>query len=233
MLSLSARRSAVRPSRLATAVAAIGMAVALGTTGCSAGQISQTANQLPAVNGANVNYGALELRDVQILFPEQDAPTVFGNGGPFELAFAVANSDDLDYYRLKEITAEKGKVEFTEGADSDDRIIPPGQALRGGLPVGANTAIEKKVTAELTGAGKTVAAGLTTDLTFHFEKRDANGSWIDAGETTVQTPVDAGAELERVNVPRNAEPTFYNQHHDEGGDAGHEGGDEHSEDGGH
>ncbi|WP_439032990.1 hypothetical protein [Gordonia terrae] len=227
---------------MVTAVAAIGIAVALSTTGCGAGQISQTANQLPAVNGANVNFEALQLRDVQILYPEQDAPTVFGSGGPFEIAFVVANSDPLTYYRLKEIKAEQGQIEFIEGTESNDRIIPPGLALRGGTPVGANAEIEKKVTAELRNAGKTVAAGLTTDLTFRFEKREADGSWVDAGEITVDTPVDGGAELERQDVARNAEPTFYNQDHGEGGHAegggehegseGHEGGGGHGEDGG-
>ncbi|GAC52645.1 hypothetical protein GOAMI_14_00320 [Gordonia amicalis NBRC 100051 = JCM 11271] len=224
VLPLSARRSAVRPSRLATAVATIGIAVALGTTGCGAGQISQTANQLPAVNGANVNIDSLQLRDVQIVYPEKDAPTVFGNGGPFEIAFVVANSDPTVYYRLKEIKPEKGSIEFVEGSDSADRVIPPGQALRGGTPVGATRDGEKKVTAELTNAGDTVASGLTTELTFVFEKRESNGSWVPAGETTVQTPVDAGAKLERQDVARNAEPTFYNQGHGEGGHGEGEGG---------
>ena len=120
---------------MVTAVAAIGIAVALGTTGCGAGQISQTANQLPAINGANVNYDELELRDVQILYPENDASTVFGDGGPFELAFVIANSDPLVYYRLKGINPEEGQVTFIEGAEADDRVIPPNGALRGGTPV--------------------------------------------------------------------------------------------------
>ncbi len=236
VLPLSARRSAVRPSRLATAAATIGIAVALGTTGCGAGQISQTANQLPAVNGANVNIDTLQLRDVQILYPEKDSPTVFGNGGPFELAFVVANSDQTAYYRLKEIKPEKGSVEFVEGSDSAARVIAPGQALSSGTPVGSVRDSEKKVTAELTNAGDTVAAGLTTDLTFVFEKREGNGSWVPAGETTVQTPVDAGAELERQDVARNAEPTFYNQHHGAVGPGDSEGGTPetgHEEGGGH
>jgi len=234
VLSPSARRSAFRPTRLATAVATIGIAVALGTTGCGAGQISQTANQLPAVNGANVNIDSLQLRDVQILYPEKDAPTVFGNGGPFELAFVVANCDQVDSYRLKSIKPEKGTIEFTEGADAEARVIAPGQALRGGTPVGAAPA-EQKITAELTDAGKTVAAGLTTKLTFAFEKKE-NGKWVAAGEVTVVTPVDAGADLERQDVARNAEPTFYNQHHGEGGPGESEGGASeagHEEGGGH
>lgn len=236
VLSLSARR-AVRPARLATAVAAIGMAVALGTTGCGAGQISQTANQLPAVNGANVNAGPLELRDVQILYPEQDAPTVFGDGGPFEVAFTVSNSDQLTTYRLKEILAEEGSVEFTEGSESD-RVIRPGEALRGGMPVGSTDAVERKVTAELTDTGDTVAAGLTTKLTFVFQERTTDGNWVDSTRTEVLTPVDAGAQLSRQDVARNAEPTFYNQHHGESSDHGSGGGDdkdgeEHSDGGGH
>lgn len=212
---------------MVTAVAAIGIAVALGTTGCGAGQISQTANQLPAVNGANVNYDELELRDVQILYPENDASTVFGDGGPFELAFVIANSDPLVYYRLTGITAEEGQVTFIEGAEADDRIIPPNGALRGGTPVGANPEFENRLSVELDNAGDTVATGLTTELTFSFEKREADGRWVDAGQTTVDTPVDGGAELERQDVARNAEPTFYNQHH---GDEGH-GGEGHGDEG--
>ncbi|EON33328.1 MULTISPECIES: hypothetical protein [Gordonia] len=204
---------------MVTAVAAIGIAVALGTTGCGAGQISQTANQLPAVNGANVNLDELQLRDVQILYPEDDASTVFGDGGPFEIAFVIANADPLVYYRLKEIRPEEGQVTFIEGAEADDRIIPPNGALRGGTPVGANPEFEKRLSVELDNTGDTVAAGLTTELTFAFEKREADGRWVAAGETTVETPVDGGAELERQDVARNAEPTFYNQHHGEEGHA--------------
>ena len=191
--------STTRRVASATAIGAIGIAIAFGTTGCGAGQISQTTNQLPAVNGAFANVGKMQLRDVQIIYPVTDAnkpnAEVFGNGGPFELSFVINNLDQVSGDRLVGITAEKGTVTIVGKTD-----IKPGQALRAGKPAGllipseAPSVIdEQRIEATLSDAGKTVAPGLTTKLTFRFEK---------AGSVTVNTPVDAGARMERQDVPR-------------------------------
>ena len=202
-----------RPSRRvrrlgqATVIAAVGIAVAFGTTGCGAGQIAQTANQLPAVNGNSANLGRIELRDVQIIYPAQNAASVFDNGGPFELSWVIANQSEIDTYRLTNVTAQQGNVTLEDKYD-----LLPGKALRAGEPAALiqqtdipNPVEEKRMTATLDGTGKSVAVGLTTKLTFSFEKVDANGATTPVGSVTVDTPVDSGTLLTRQDKVREAE----------------------------
>ena len=204
VLRNTARRSA-RPTTTAAkgvAVAAFGIAVALGTAGCSAGQISQTANQLPAVNGASVNDGSLALRDVQIIYPADKADEVFGNGGPFQISFVISNQDPVESDTLKSIDAPMGGTVTIE-ADSDEKVIPANGALRAGKPVGIlepesgqSNPETKRISVKLNGTGKSVAAGLTIPLVFNFER---------AGAVTVHTPVDTGTYLTRQDKVRQAE----------------------------
>ncbi|MEP9395595.1 hypothetical protein ABLE92_20515 [Gordonia sp. VNQ95] len=234
-------------------MAAIGVAVALGTTGCGAGQISQTANQLPAVNGGNAaaTWGEVEVRNVQIIYPADKAGDVFDNGGPFEVSFAVINSGQTKIYRLT-------KVEVTQqGAPSSAKVtlsaqptIDPGMLVRAGNPANSNPAGittsessaaasasettsasesasesattsasaspsvgeveapqlgEAAIEATLNGTGESVAAGLTTELTFYFEVQDANGNWTDAGTVPVDAAVDSTILQTRVDTPRGGE----------------------------
>lgn len=51
-----------------------------------------------------------------------------------------------------------------------------------------------------------MAAGLTTNLVFVFEHKQADGSWRDAGETSVLTPVDTQPEYPRQGAAYSAEP---------------------------
>lgn len=200
VLRKTARRSAGSATK-AAAVAAFGIAVALGTSACSAGQIAQTTSEEPGVNGAIANIGQLQLRDVQILYPTDKADEIFGNGGPFQLAFVINNLSPVNDDRLVAITApEGGSVIIGEGADAGK--IPAGQALRAGkpagllIPEGVQERTEQRITVVLSNAGKSVAAGLTTPLVFRFEK---------AGIIAVRTPVDAGASLARQDKIREAE----------------------------
>jgi hypothetical protein len=185
----------------ATAVAAFGIALALGTTACGAGQISQTANMEPAVNGNLATLGSLQLRDVQIMYPTEKSDEVFGNGGPFEVSFVISNIDPIENDRLLGIDAPAGGTVSITG---DNRDIPAGQALRAGEPVGLlvpedveATDEQERLTVTLSGAGDSVAPGLTTPLTFRFEN---------SGEVTVETPVDAGTYMVRQDKIRQAEP---------------------------
>ncbi|NDZ93516.1 hypothetical protein G3I13_23440 [Streptomyces sp. SID6673] len=203
VLRKTARRSAVRTrmgrTAKVTAIAAAGIALALGTTACGAGQISQTASQEPAVNGNLANVGSMQLRNVQIMYPTDKADEVFGNGGPFEISFVISNVDPVLNDRLVGIDApDGGKVTIV-----GDTSIAAGQALRAGKPVGLlepenvqSTDEEKRLTVTLSGAGDSVASGLTTPLKFRFEK---------SGEATVDTPVDSGATLPRQDKIRQAE----------------------------
>lgn len=205
---MSDLRNSARRLSSATAIAAIGLAVAFGSTACSAGQVSQTANQLAAVNGSAATVGSMAVRDVHIIYPADEADAVFGNGGPFEIAFLIANESDVDTDRLVSISAPEGTVTI-EG----DTEIAPNQALKAGAPAalyapGHTTVVngveipDKRITVTLDGTGETVAPGLTTELVFEFEK---------AGEVTLHSPVDVGTLQIRQDQVRQAEPPAFEQ----------------------
>ncbi|GAA3950956.1 copper-binding protein [Gordonia caeni] len=231
-----------------TVISAFGIAVALGSTACSSGKISQTNNQDAAVNGAYgsialdppeqegdqaVLPGSIAIRNLQIMYPSEKAAEVFGDGGPFQLVFSIANDSVVRTVKLTGITAEQGKVEFSASGDSDSGSASPGNAglirpnsvLNAGVPANVTEAQAKedgieRIGVELTGTGDTVAAGLTTPLTFTFEiydlERNANGqprnAPIDTKSVTINAPVDGTALAGRQDVVRDVQPP-----HGEGG----------------
>ncbi|GAB09703.1 hypothetical protein GOARA_045_00570 [Gordonia araii NBRC 100433] len=176
-----------RKLRGALAVA-VGAALVFAGTACSAGQVSQTATQAPAINGANMDLGKLALRDVLIVYPDADDPAkVFAAGGPFQLAFVVANDDPVNASKLVSIKAPTGTVTL-----SGNTTVPAGLALRAGTPDGMTAAPgQELLQATFTNAGKTVAPGLAVPLVFTFSTQGKTET------VTVETPVDAGATLER------------------------------------
>lgn len=167
--------------------AAIGLGVVVSVAACGSGQVSQTATQAAAVNGATVRSGALTVADVQIVYPDSNAPAaVFANGGPFQLAFFISNDDPVNATKLVSITAPSGTVAFS------DAVIPAGGTLRAGTPAGMiATQGQTPLVVTYTGAGKLVSPGLTVPLTFNFSTNGKTTSVV------VDTPVDSGSVMER------------------------------------
>lgn len=212
------------------AISAVGVAIALGSTACSAGKIAQTNNQEAAINGANgtislnpdeqvgdqqIISGTVAVRNLQIIYPSEQAAEVFGDGGPFKLGFTVTNDSMLRKVKLTGITTPKGQVKFlSKAADGsilrsdspgDAGWLAPNRGLTTVDPGGMDAAEAKAadvalVEAELNGTGDTVAAGLTVPLTLSFDvydlQVDASGNPVNAPEhksITIATPVDGSA----------------------------------------
>lgn len=206
----------------AAAVGAFGLAIALGTSACGAGQVSQTTSQEPAVNGGSAKLGPLLLRDVTIVWPTGDAKATADAGGPYDIAFSISNQSATVIDKLVSVTAPRGTVTI-----SGDATINPGQALLAGNPdaipgseettetstpsssaaptstsssptstTAASDESAEKLTVTLTGAGDTVRAGVSTQLIFTFEK---------AGEVRVPVPLNGGPNLNRQDKIRGAE----------------------------
>lgn len=219
----------------AAAIGALGIAIALGTTACGAGKISQTNNQAPAVNGASGNImlgdvsddgvaedeaelagNSIALRNVQVMFPVDKADQVFGEGGPFKINFTIANDSPVYYVKLTGIKAPQGKVEFVTDAGrstspGDAGKIGPGGHLTAGVPSNVSTEQAEqdgisRLDVEATGTGSTIAAGLTVPLTFTFEVTGLDGKNPQTKSTTVNTPVDSTAIDERADVVRDRQP---------------------------
>ncbi|WP_245662495.1 hypothetical protein [Nocardia vermiculata] len=114
-------------SRCAIAVAALATGAALALSGCSAGQISQTASQVPAVNGNAATVGNVALRDVRILLPQSEEYTN-AKGGKAVLAFSAINEGSAKTDKLVSVTTDLGKVNFIPSAPE----LAPGQTVLAG-----------------------------------------------------------------------------------------------------
>ena len=103
-------RETTRPLRKLVPAVAIGVSALLGIVGCSAGQVAQTAEMEPAVNGNMAQVGNLLLRDVMVAFPENGEAYRVGEDAPLTLTIANIGIDDDE---LVGVTSPAGKVEIT------------------------------------------------------------------------------------------------------------------------
>lgn len=172
----------VRVSRLAACALIAGLAL----TGCSAGQVSQSANQEPAVNGTVDTVGDIALRNVH-LRAAQTADYV-QPGTDVELIFAAANNSPDVSDKLVSITSDVGTVTL-----SGDAAIPANGLLLVGTPDGQLTSVERAddLQAEVA-LTEPISNGLTYDFTFTFER---------AGATTFAVPISAGEVPRRDGEP--------------------------------
>ncbi|WP_425303687.1 hypothetical protein [Nocardia wallacei] len=108
----AARRAVRKAPRSAVAVAALAAGAALALSGCGAGQISQTASQVAAVNGNSADVGNVALRDVRILLPQSEQYTN-AKGGKAVLAFSAVNAGESKSDELTSITSDLGPVKIT------------------------------------------------------------------------------------------------------------------------
>jgi hypothetical protein len=169
-------------------LAACGLAAAVVLGGCSAGQVSQTATQEPAVNGTSVNIGDIALRNVHLRATQTS--DYVQPGREVELLFQASNgSSDVDD-KLVSVTSDVGTVTLI-----GDTSVPASGVLIVGAPDGQITPLETVEAAEAAEAKveltKPITNGLTYDFTFTFEK---------AGEGTAAVPISAGEAPRREDV---------------------------------
>jgi hypothetical protein len=187
-------------SAVTVAVGAGALAIAATLSGCSAGQVAQTATQQAAVNGTAATVGNITLRNVH-LRAAQTADYV-KPGSEVELLFVAANESPDSSDKLTSITSDLGTVSLT-----GDTSLPATDVLVVGEPNGQIAALEQAETADAAKAvvdiTKPITNGLTYEFTFNFEK---------AGQLTVPVPISAG-EAPRRDQAGDAS-------HEEGGDTG-------------
>lgn len=148
-------------------------------TGCSAGQIAQTATQQAAVNGASADVKTIALRNVHIRATQTS--DFLQPGAVVPLMFvAVNDSPDVDD-TLVSITSDIGSIALTGDASIPaDGVLVVGAEAQA-EPMGAPAAPAAPA-AEVTLA-KPITNGLTYNFTFTFEK---------SGTATVTVPISAG-----------------------------------------
>ena len=169
-----------RSSAVTAAVAACGVAAAAALSGCSAGQVAQTATQEAAVNGTAATVGNITLRNVHLRAAQQ--ADYVKPGSEVELLFVASNESTDGADKLTSITSDFGTVSL-----SGDTSLPAQDILVVGEPDGQIAALEQAETADAAKAmvdiSKPITNGLTYDFTFNFEK---------AGQTTIAVPISAG-----------------------------------------
>ncbi|MGV9741957.1 hypothetical protein [Nocardia farcinica] len=205
-------------SRLMVTVAAFAAGAALALSGCSAGQISQTANQASAINGNFADVEEISLRNVHIVFPGEGYTNT--QGGKALLALSVVNNSETTADELTSITTDLGQVEITPPAGKSRFEIGPQQiVVAAPAQTGASAAGEhgdghgstttspaptttaqpaadqdeaEHALIEITGLTKDITPGLAYTVSFNFKEN---------GTVQVQVPVDAGTEAERHESP--------------------------------
>ncbi|WP_067647926.1 hypothetical protein [Nocardia harenae] len=106
-----------------TACAALAAGAALALTGCSAGQISQTADQKAAINGNHAEVGQLSLLNVHIVYPKETQ--TLQAGGSATLALSIVNNSSTVTDELTSITTDLGPVRITPPAGQSRVVIGP------------------------------------------------------------------------------------------------------------
>lgn len=148
-------------------------AVVLALTGCGAGQISQTANQVSTVGGSAADVGDIALRDITLEYPEGGTHE---QGDDVRLEFVAVNTGALEADSLLSVSSAAFGGEA--GGNSDLPIeLPPGTEVR-------FTADGEVV--ELTDLSAELLPTMRVAVTFTFET---------AGEVTAMVPVAVPLEF--------------------------------------
>lgn len=184
-------------NRRSTTLAALAAGSVLGAvalTGCGSGQLSQTAAQVPAVNGTGTVINNVALRNVHIQATQTGD---FLEPGKTVNLVLVAVNDSVDVAdKLLGITSDIGPVTV-----SGDTALAPGGTLFVGTADGqskkAVEAIEPAGTAKaIVALNKPITNGLLYNFTFDFEK---------AGRTSLTVPISAGLAPRQEETPVPAE----------------------------
>jgi hypothetical protein len=174
------------------AVAASGLVSAIALTGCGSGQLSQTASQASAVDGAQAVINNVALRNVHIQAVQTG--DFVRPGAKVDLMLVAVNESPDTADKLVGITTDIGTVTV-----SGDPRLPAGGTLFVGAPDGqqrkaVEAADTAKASVELT---KPITNGLNYNFTFNFEK---------AGSASLAVPISAGL------APRQKEPSAPAEH---------------------
>ena len=190
-------------------LAAVAVASALALTGCSAGQITQTSNQVAAVDGTTA---FTEDRELSV----QDATVVLAEDGQAAVKFTVTNQDrSMKDHTLKSVTVEGiGEVElkkvaetpsFAKAAKGENSLPRECQIVAGPKSVidplaktaKDNTGCIAYYTNELDPAtlvgDKSSAAGQNREATFEFTDPQGNTNTYDLDITVSADILEAGA----------------------------------------
>jgi copper(I)-binding protein len=159
-----------RTIRLRSGVAAVALALGASLlTGCAAGQIAQTADQVPGVDGGQGSVGKVAVHNALLATP--DGPN-YPKGSDAPLTLWISNdasSDDT----LTSISTSAGTVKI------DGKATVPARSI---IEVGGD---DSTLTATVTGLTEELKYGISVPMTFTFAH---------AGALTVNIPLEIPKE---------------------------------------
>jgi copper(I)-binding protein len=142
-------------TRLRLLPAVLGIGAALLMSGCSAGQVTQTDTQVPAINGASGTVGQIAVRNVQLAFPA--GKQYYSRGDSASLVVTIINTGSSSD-KLAGITSPQ----FGSGAQIiGDPTIPSQHAIA----ASANKLIPLTTTATTTATSTTGTSTTGTSTT--------------------------------------------------------------------
>ncbi|MGH3432921.1 MAG: hypothetical protein ACRDQB_08815 [Thermocrispum sp.] len=174
------------------ALALVAAAAVAGAAGCSAGQVTQTATHLAAVNGDSAQVGAVQVSNATLAYPEGG---YWSAGSDVGVSMTITNNGPA-----------ADELQRIAGSISDDipidgaTVIPSRRALTiGGQPApstpkadsGTDAGAAGKATVVLSEIKKNLFPGMVVDLTLTFR---------DAGTVTLRVPI-AAPEHPRSDLP--------------------------------
>src|SRR5699024_5047608 len=149
-------------------------------TGCAAGQVAETAEELPAVNGAMAHTGKVVVSNGTLAYPET-TQGVYAKGSDIKLAVTLVNSGSADD-ELVGVSSTAASDVLLEGSTT---IPSDGKLIVGGSE-DADDAAESADGAQVDDDGDAVADG-------EAAKDENSGARIVLRDTTL--PVRSGQSL--------------------------------------
>ncbi|RJQ78449.1 hypothetical protein D5S17_12915 [Pseudonocardiaceae bacterium YIM PH 21723] len=207
-----------RPRSIVVAAVALAVGAGMFAAGCSAGQVSQTADQVAAVNGARGEAGKIAIRDAQFAFPAaKPAEYRVGSSAPLQLTIANTGVEADELVSVESPAAASAEVAGATSipggfAISNEDIVATSSAAPTSTSASSSSAAPTstsasapgtttsaaakpanvaKVRITLTGLKQSINPGLTVPVKFVFRKN---------GTVTLQVPIAADPK------PRAEEP---------------------------
>lgn len=150
-----------------TLLASVALGAAVLTTGCAAGQITQTAEEQPGVPGAQGSIGQVELHNVTVAYPDSG---IYEPGSTARVNFVVVN-DGTTKDTLVKVSSGSARTVRISG-DSGSKVPVAPQASVNVYGDGPSVI--------MTGIVRPLQSGQQTTIIFRFAK---------AGEVAISVPV--------------------------------------------
>ncbi|BBG05144.1 MULTISPECIES: copper chaperone PCu(A)C [Pseudonocardia] len=192
-----------RPVRTLAGVAGAVALTGLLLSGCGAGQLSQTAQQVAATNGVNASVGSVDLRDVQIAYPESPASeaALYARGTSAPLRATLVNSGSVAD-RLVSVSSPAAANVLIDG----DPVLPQDVALvsAANFPLTPTTSRPLDITLE--GLTQPIGSADNIEITFVFERAGSVTADVPAAIPTEDLPVGGTPERDDFSAEAEAAP---------------------------